>query len=524
MVHVVRATQEQMFVAELPRDEDAVQVVLDNLAQHRDAPDARLGRWLSVEAFGSMPQLLAGERVHQTGPRLGHARRLGDIATVAGWDPERPGAGAVLIPAEGPSSRPALLASSVSDLKGRYVSVAAAEETAVPDFLARYFSSELGQSSRDAAAAGAAIRRLSIQAVTEMTVYLPEIEVQRAVVDTHARILTLLNELHELDERLWAKPKTHAEVRSMVAKVNHGDRFEVWVETLPFPLATILWLNLTQRSAKDRVESLLHFFEAYAQFWAIALLSMFLRDPVQREERQSRIQQVLAKQGHRLELASFGTWRTLVELLTKEGRQLQGTENGLAWIKRQAAIVDGRLLELLFSKEGLGVLSKANAIRNTFKGHGGIVTEDAAREQLPVLVGLLAELRRVVGERWNEYLLCRVGTLEYRGGLYIAQVDRVVGTRAPFTPDSVALTGPAETGQLHLVGTGSRDALPLIPLVKVMPSPRTALNTCYFYSRKTKEGVCFVSYHYAEDANVTGAFDDTACAIDSLSKGRTSPL
>jgi hypothetical protein len=522
MVHVVRATQEGTFVAELPRDDEGIQVVLDNLALRRDAPDARLGRWLPVEAFRSMPQLLADERVRQSGPRSGRARRLGDIATVASWDPERLGVGSVLIPAEGPSSRPALVASSTADLKERYVAVDAAEDSAVPEYLARYFSSELGQSSRDAATAGTAIRRLSIESVTEMTVYLPEIEVQRAVVDTHARILTLVNELHELDERLWAKPKTHAEVRAMVAKVNHEERFEVWVETLPFPLATILWLYLTQRSAKDRVESLLHFFEAYAQFWAIALLSMFLRDPVQREERQGRIQQVLAKQRQTLELASFGTWRTLVELLTKEGRQLQSTEEGLTWITRQAAIVDGRLLEVLFSKEGLGVLSKANAIRNTFKGHGGIITEDVAREQLSALVRLLAELRQVVGERWHEYLLCRVGTLEYRGGLFVAQVDRVVGTRTPFTSDSIELTGPAEAGRLHLVGAGSRDALPLLPLVKVMPSPRTAMNACYFYNRKTKEGVRFISYHFAEDSDVTDVFDDTAAAVDSLSKGEAT--
>lgn len=470
LVHAVRAAQGEMFVAQLPQDEDGIRIVLANLIHRRDAPDARLGRWLEVDAFRSMPQLLAHERVHDVGPRSGRAQRLGDIGTVSAWDPEQAGAEAVLIPAEGPS-RPATVASSATDLKGRYLAIDAAEEFAVPEYLARYFSSELGQLSREAASAGTAVPRLSVESVTEMSVYLPDIEVQRAVVDTHARILTLMNELRELNERLWAKPKTHVEVRAALAKVNHEDRFEAWVETLPFPLATILWLYLTQRTSKDRVETLLHFFEAYTQFWATALLSMFLRDPIQREERQGRIQEVLLKQRQSIELAGFGTWRTLVELLTKEGRQLQSSDEGFSYVKRQAALADARFLEVLLSKEALGVLSRANSLRNTFKGHGGIVTDAVARDQLLRLTTLLAELRQVVGERWQEYLLCRVGTLEYRSGLYIAQVDRVVGTRTPFTSDSIELTGPAESGRLHLVGAGSRDALPLLPLVKVIPSP-----------------------------------------------------
>ena len=52
-----------------------------------------------------------------------------------------------------------------------------------------------------------------------------------------------------------------------------------------------------------------------------------------------------------------------------------------------------------------------------------------------------------------------------------------------------------------------------------MPSPKTALNACYFYNRRTKDGVRFVSYHYAEDSDVTQSFEDTARAVASLSHG-----
>lgn len=48
-------------------------------------------------------------------------------------------------------------------------------------------------------------------------------------------------------------------------------------------------------------------------------------------------------------------------------------------------------------------------------------------------------------------------------------------------------------------------------------TPRSAMNACYFYNRKTKDGVRFVSYHFAEDSDVTDDFRDVAVVVESLS-------
>jgi hypothetical protein len=293
----------------------------------------------------------------------------------------------------------------------------------------------------------------------------------------------------------------------------------VWLETLPFPLATVLWLYVTQRAPKDRVDTLLHFFEAYAEFWATTLLSVFLRDASRRAERKARLQTVLTDQKQSLEMASFGTWLTLVELLAKEGRELRGTSDGTMWLKKEAALGDERFLDVLLSKDALRILRAVGSLRNSWKGHGGIVTDEVADGRLSIVTGHLADLRSILGERWNGYLLYRTGAFEFRDGIYVAQAERVMGTRAPFTVDTVELTGPAETGRLHLVGADSRDAMPLLPFIKVMPSPRTAMNACYFYNRKTKDGVRFVSYHFAEDSDVTDRFDDTAREVESMTRG-----
>lgn len=69
---------------------------------------------------------------------------------------------------------------------------------------------------------------------------------------------------------------------------------------------------------------------------------------------------------------------------------------------------------------------------------------------------------------------------------------------------------------LYLKTQDERSALALLPLIKVMPSPRFAENACYFYNRQEGEGVRFVSYHFEKDADITGAFADTFQAVSKL--------
>ncbi|MFO0713614.1 MAG: hypothetical protein U0353_27425 [Sandaracinus sp.] len=275
---------------------------------------------------------------------------------------------------------------------------------------------------------------------------------------------------------------------------------------------------MTERSPRQKGDALLHFFEAYAAFWATALLSLFLRTSESEKMWLPRVQQVLREQKQRLELASFGTWLTIVEFLSKEGRTLAGDKDSASTLCRHAALTsDHFLVEVLFSKSALQTLKTTNSLRNAWRGHVGIVSDATAATQLLALETHLKDLRAVVGERWGSYVLNRMGSFEYRDGIYQAQAERVMGTRAPFVVDTVELTGSVESGRLHLVGEGARDALAVLPFIRVMASPKTASNACYFYNRKTGDGVRFVSYHYPEDSDLTDRFDDTARAVAALS-------
>ena len=62
-------------------------------------------------------------------------------------------------------------------------------------------------------------------------------------------------------------------------------------------------------------------------------------------------------------------------------------------------------IQALLSKEVISVLQEANAHRNTYTGHGGILTDHLAGNLLPDLQASLAKVRSCYGTHWNRYLL-----------------------------------------------------------------------------------------------------------------------
>lgn len=515
LIQVAAGKPSEIFVAEVPGQQDAFSLVLTNLSKKRSSRDARLGRWVASEGFVSLDRLILAERIEELGRRLGSRRVLGDIARIQAWQAgDEPLSNSVLLPASGSTAQSVSWGAAEDTLRGRYWAIAPQEDVLLPEYLVRYLNSELGQLVRQHIGAGATVSRSDMADVLAAPIYLPDLETQRGAIRVSQKIGTLVSELTELNEKLWSRPREYRTQEESLVRINHEDRFEQWLESLPFPLATILWLYVTQSRPREAVDTLLHFFEAYAEFWATSLLSMFLRDTEGRNQWNAQIGDLLRKQNQSLDHASFGTWMAIVQFLTSQGRAMWADQaDGRPWVLRQGAINNPRTIDLLFNKKLQQVLGVVNGLRNTWKGHSGVVSDDVAETQLATLRKHLGDVRSEIGENWAGYVLYRAGELRFNEGVFTVQAERVMGTRAPFAVESLEVISPTESGKLHLVGTGTRDALPLLPLVRLMPSPKTASNACYFYNRKTKDGVRFVSYHFAEDSDVTQSFDDTAQVV-----------
>jgi hypothetical protein len=53
-------------------------------------------------------------------------------------------------------------------------------------------------------------------------------------------------------------------------------------------------------------------------------------------------------------------------------------------------------------------------------------------------------------------------------------------------------------------------------LIKVLASPPSAQNACYFYNQANEDGVRFVSYYHGSDSEVVQQFPDTRKLLSEL--------
>jgi hypothetical protein len=152
------------------------------------------------------------------------------------------------------------------------------------------------------------------------------------------------------------------------------DSEDAWTGTLPFPLASVLWLYLAEPEPATKVELLLRFFESLAQFSATVLLSAGMSDPVFSTDNRS--DWFGGAPGGPwpldLRLPTFGTWVELTKRLASTGRQMLEDHGDEAdrYLKLFTAI-DSDLIEALVSKKLDEILQHARVRRNEWIGHGG---------------------------------------------------------------------------------------------------------------------------------------------------------
>lgn len=520
---VARKGTERVFVGTVSEDTNRNDVLLRNFNGGREGRDVGTGRLVAPADFRGVRVLEAQEQVDRTASRLGLApRRLQDILVAVNLtkSSEPPGfeeqPNAVYLPMIGRGDA----ITSIGQFRMKphnYAQLIVNAAAADPDYLAGFFNTPLGLSIREQSTSGVTIPKLTKATIGLMTVFLPDLNTQRATVQTQTRLREVSAELRELEKRLWEQPRKCDAVAKATDRFERKEALPDWIDTLPFPLGSILWAYHTcGADDKVRYEHLLHFFEAYGEFLATILLSAFSRD---QEIFASELKTLREGVGGHISLqrADFGTWVRIMERFSKTSRQLLNCDTKQ---KERAFTVfcchDPEIIQALTESRVVSLLQKANSRRNSWTGHGGVVGVPEAKARHIELQSYLTELRECLGVSWERFELVLPGAATFSGGIHRYSVQKVRGRCAPFEKADVELTHPMEHGVLHLKAQDERSALALMPLIKVMPSPRFAENACYFYNRQERDGIRFVSYHFDKEADVTDVFADTLQAITKL--------
>ena len=292
-----------------------------------------------------------------------------------------------------------------------------------------------------------------------------------------------------------------------------------WADTLPFPLASILWHYEGEPDEGAKVDYLLKFFEALAQFVATVLLSACITDHKLFDANRSAV----FDGGQRpldLRRATFGAW---VELATRLARTLRavleaegGEEHSCELFKAR----DLELVEALTAEDLTSIFHHACDRRNSWTGHGGVAGAHVQRERLRDLDDLLVRTRAVLGWSFETWTLLKPGPMIRSGKVFDLTATILKGTNSAFRRQQLKLTESLDTARLYLLNEGSPRALELLPFIRVIAG-NTGQDACYFYNRVEGAEVRWVSYHFHADPELLLPDEDVSELLATLSGAAT---
>lgn len=543
LIVVRRRPSAQMFVAQLCQDPHTNRQIVANLRERRADGALELGRFVTPEDFRGIESLRLTEQI-QHAQRHFHATavRLGDLAKEIRLG--RAGDKFSFPPTENAFYVPLIGISDVVDSIERmtlkrqnYAQVVVNDARSDARFVARFLNSELGRSIREANKSGTTIPKLNTSGLRGLPIFVPDLATQKKILDVAATlaaeqntVLGLRNDLDAMRRELWSTPDQCDAIALRVqvfssrlqgAATHAAATLDQWFETLPFPLASILraWQATPSQDFKSRYEHLLHFFEAAAEFLSIIYLSAFASQPEVFANHRLRLAETWQKQNLSLQRASFGTWKVVVEYLSKQTRELLSGDAEQRKLCGEIFVDPTQALpEMLARKELVAVLAAANKMRNDWTGHGGVVGQAEAQLRNEQLLAELQKLREAMASGWRQVQLLRCLHCQPRRGAFDNEVALLVGSNSEFLKESRSMSSWLDVERLYLASRDSGRALLLLPLIQVGPSPASAKNACYFFSRVDKDGARFVSYHFVDEPELKDSSAHTASAIQFLSE------
>jgi hypothetical protein len=293
-----------------------------------------------------------------------------------------------------------------------------------------------------------------------------------------------------------------------------GEGLVPWADTLPFPLASILWHYEGEPEEAVKVDYLVKFFEALAQFAATMLLSGCARDRGLLEASRSAW---FGGEQRPLDLrtATFGMWVQLAGRLSKTLRAVLRDEDGEDRSRELFTAIDIELVEALSGAKLVAILHHALTCRNRWTGHGGVAGKQVHRERLRELEDLLAQTRAVLGWSFETWTLLKPGPMIRSGKIYDLTATILKGPNPALRRRQMKLTEALDTARLYLVNDGNNRALELLPLIRVLAG-QTGQDACYFYNRLEGAEVRWVSYHFHAEPELLLPDEDLADLLTDM--------
>lgn len=282
-----------------------------------------------------------------------------------------------------------------------------------------------------------------------------------------------------------------------------------WIEKLPYPLASILWLYHISKDQKSKLEHLLNFLEAFSEFHYSLLISL-IKKAIESDQKlfSNEYLDMLNKpnKSNWFERPTFGNWAILGKSL---GDSLIDMKNDrVKW--QEFLKVTGFDEEQIFKfarKKIFKLLKGASVIRND-EAHKRC-KGNKEKECLNRAEKYLFKLWNASNDMFDNILIIIPGNgRKIDDHQYHYDAQTLKGSRSPFIEMNLETAISMNYGSIYILHKEILKPVQLVPFIRFMPSDLTGKEAFYFYNRIDGKTLTWVSYHYGEDSENNKGLDN----------------
>jgi type III restriction enzyme len=315
--------------------------------------------------------------------------------------------------------------------------------------------------------------------------------------------------LRKLDK--WIKSDKETTYTEIETKIDSSDgkhnavedlEIESWIETLPFPLASILYAYSAEGENERKIKYLIHFFEALSEFNVTLILSALSQDLKFYQENFVQCINTNSKYRDWYQKPTFGNWNNFGSCLAKGIRRILETIEKRDKCLELFGNPSDSFIWMLTTSKIYNILFDVANYRNKWEGHGPLVNEKEYEKRLEILKNSLIELKSIISENYTNILILSPLKSVYIDGIYHYQASNLMTSRAPFRTIELKTKIPMENEKKYILQKGQLKPLELLPLVEIIESPEKEQEACYFYNGIDKKSKVahYISYHFSKEA------------------------
>lgn len=377
-----------------------------------------------------------------------------------------------------------------------YFQIILKENIAFPEYLGHFLDTQLGQKIRETLNIGE-YQDIQNEILSKTEVYLPDWNDQIEIVRINSLIDDIITRAENNKIELWNLPKSASKIRKEIESFEGGaseEKFEGWIESLPFPLASILWESITNPNYERKVKYLLQFFEAFSEFNVTIMLSGLASDKkLFREEFSHCISSDLKYRGW-IFRPTFGNWNNLGVCLAKKIRLLLRDKSTRSKCLELFGNPNIEFLQRITNTKLYDIFFEVINYRNQWEGHGPMVSDNEYRNRHKILESVLSRVHQIISTIYADTRIVLPERSIFKDGIHNYTVRELMTTRPPFKTRQVETTSLMDSSNLYLLNENQKKPLEILPFFLIMNE------VCYYYNGYIREedAARYVSYHNNE--------------------------